>query len=386
MVLGWVGNGVTSFSDKITWSDLNDATWYDDRTGTRPASLAGGVGGKRIRSPGGNISVICGGQTGVIFKDRSMHALQFTGGNDIWRIDDISPSVGTSNPFSVVECSDGVRRFWGGDDFYEQEGIAAPSAIGNEGIKALLMSDNGSSVATARATMSLTGGVIGADDRRQGCVYWFYAARLFTGGGAFSSRIYRGLIFNYRTRLWASIVFPDTEIIGCAVTSHLFTVTLNHDGLVAVGRFIDDSPTTCSVATFTGANNYAITMATQRFSIAQDQAQGTSQKIRARAIQPVFTMNQVTASPDYRLETIPSTISFRLIASNEPHFQQQTDAAGSQVSPRSEARTVADASDWGWMGLAVEGRTFVLETTVPETSTVLRGLRGVWLDYEVVAG
>lgn len=373
------------FEDEFCWSDVNDATWYDDKTGTRPASVAGS---KAIRSKPGQIMGFVGGEFGIFFKRNSMHVLNFTGGGDIFRLDTLSPAVGTPCPGSVIACRDSVIRFWGGDGFYQQSGQSEPVLIPElAGVSTMLINrDDYLNDVSLRPLASFNdmaeedNTIFAAEDPELGGVFWFYRGLADDPAVGNSRWVY----FNYRSGA-AALGRVSNIAITCAGANRNFLSTSTVPPRFLVGAYYDNAASESHRFRFQSTTFYEITLATQRFVIAKEGSPGQGQRVRINAIQPVVVTRQSTYSPDYRLAALPSTLAFRLIASNDLHFQQQTDADGSQVSPRSTTATMADANGYGWIGMnGLQGRAFLLELVNPEGTTPVRGLRGAWIDFEEV--
>lgn len=376
------------FSDEIAWSDINDATWFDPKNATRPASLAGS---KRIVSRPGQIMGLVGGEYGIIFKRNSMHAIQLTGGADIFRIDEVSDAVGTPYPSSIVCCRDGYRRFWGGDTFYRQIGLQPPEPIAGPEIAALLIDHLAhlNSVGLYRPT-SLTWTSMAAEDQamfgveepESGGIFWFY----FGEGDNESAGANRWIYHHPASGAWTTSGNLSGVNFVCAASNRSFMSASDVLPRFLLGATYDGVAAESTFFRFQSSTHHAITLATQRFAVAQEEAPTKWQRVRVTGAQVVVTPNQATYSTDYRLAALPSGLTLRIVASNEPHFQQQLDTATTpaQVSPRSESMTVADANDHGWMTFATEGMSFLLELSLAESATALRGLRGVWLEWSAV--
>lgn len=373
------------FEDQFVWSNSNDAAFYDDKT-VSPTSNAGQ---KRILSRPGQIMGFLGGAYGRFWKRSSIHALQFTASSDIWQMDILSPSVGTPCPNSLIDCRDGVARFWGGDGFYQQAGLGEPTLIPElAGISTLLIDRDAylndvslRPLAQFNDMAEEDNTIFAAEDPELGGVFWFYRGLADDPVQGNNRWIY----YNYRSGVAATGVVNGVNFV-CATAAQNFLSASTTPPRFLVGAYYDAVDAQSHRFRFQATTFYAITLATQRFSIAQEGAPAWGQRVHVNAIQPLVTPRRATYGTDYRLAPLPGATSFRLVGSNDLHYQQQLDVDGAQVSPVSQVLTFADANDFGWLGAQAEGRSFLLEVSVPEGSTALRGLLGFWIDYSVLGG
>lgn len=377
----------------FAWSDFRDATYFSPRDATRPSSLASS---QPITSRAGQLMAFVGGEQGTWWKRNSMHGMQFTGSDDVFRLDGISNSVGTPCPQSVVSARDGYHYFWGGDGFYRQAGMMPPERVGGDGLATLLIDRDGLAALASglRALASFNDiaeedqSMFGVEDPELGGIFWFY--RDLASDPAVGNN--RWIFYNYRTDTAALGSSPNVEVPGdtvgvnySAAASHQnFLSTLTSPPRFVVGSFYDNVNATSYRFRFQGTDHHRITLATQRFAIEQDQAKDMAQHVAIEAVQPVLTPRQVDFD-DYELAALPSNLQVKIVASNEPHFRPQLDSLGSQLSPRSATMAWTDANGFGWMGAGgLSGRYFLAELVVPEGSTALRGLRGLWIQYRVI--
>jgi len=380
----------------FAWSDFQDATYYSPPDATRPSSLAGR---QPILSRPGQIMGFVGGEYGTFWKRNSMHLLSFVGGDDIWRLEEISPSVGTPFPDSIVCCRDGVKRFWGGDGFYAQAGSSAPSKIGGTTLAALLIDRE--SYASTNAIRPLASfsdmseedrTMFGVEDPEMGGIFWFYRGE--DDDPALGNS--RWLFYDYLAdtySLGVGVSIPDPaggplDTIAArytaAAANRSFLSTETKQPRFIVGAIYDTATAMGYRFRFASSTFHAITLATQRFAIEKGEGE-LARHVRIDAVQPVVTPRQVDYSPSYTLEAPPSDMSIRIVSSNDPYHRPQLDSLSAGVSPRSESRSWSEANDTGWLGfVGVEGYQFLVEITVPEGATALRGLKGLWLHYEVL--
>lgn len=375
------------FEDEFAVSDNADPTWYDDRTGTRPSSNAIQ---KRIVSCPGQIMGFVGGEYGRFWKRNSIHALQFTGGNDIFRLDTVSSAVGTSAPSSVIFCRDGAVRFWGGDGFYGQIGLEEPVLIsGLAGISALLIDReaylNNVSLQPSSAYNNMAEEdllMFATEDPELGGIFWFY--RGLADNPAYG--VNRWVYYNYREDVAALGTTAGINFTSVAASRGFMSAATNPPRFI-VGSYYDSNTAISHRFRFQDDDYMPILLATQRFTLGKEGSDAWGRTAKITAIQPVFVTRRKTYGSDYQLFPLPE-LTVRLVSSNDPHFTAQLDVNGDQISPVSQTAPMGGSSgtanDFGWLGLQARGKNFLLEVSVPSTKTALRGLLGFYVQYEVV--
>lgn len=368
------------FADEIAGSDFNDATWWDDRTGTRPASLAFR---KAIRSRRGQITGLLGGEHGRIFKRNSIHGLQFTGGSDIWRIDEISPGVGCSYPGSLVEGPDGMAYFYWGKRFWRQAGFSPPEPISTRALEDYMADTlyfpQRSMVHHTPTTMAKEDAVLrGFALGRQSVVGWTFANTLIDGTTDGWFQHDRGLIYSPDTGAWTEI---DSQLNISLIASQpevlraTFSRTL--DG--AVGFHWDGTRTT--LFQFIGPASIPATLTLLRQPILLA-GETTPRNIKIKGYLPLFTRPDSDTFATPFPAPSPCDISVAITSGNEPLFRAELDADGATVSPVTEgplARATYE-NDWGWITSIAEGRWFDFTVTLP--SGGWRHFAGLFIDYE----
>lgn len=114
-------DGVTN---KIAWSDINDETNWTSGT-TSQADY-------QILPDGGSIKGISGGEIGIIFLEKAIIRMSYTGSPLFFQFDTISTGLGCLEGMSIAQY--GATSFFLGDDgFYKCDGQTV-TAIGNEKI------------------------------------------------------------------------------------------------------------------------------------------------------------------------------------------------------------------------------------------------------------
>lgn len=382
MVLGDLSANTNGFPDQITWSDINDATWYDDDSvAARPDSLSGGETGKRIVSRPGQITGLVGGSFGVIFKRNSIHVLQLTGGSEVWRIDDIDPAIGCALPGSLVAGRRG-NYFFGGDGFYRQVGFSPAEKISPPEIDEVMVSSYnnsdravGSSVDTMAEEDAL---IISWESRKTGLIFW--VTRTFDARQV-------ALIYNTATGAWTEALLEDPEdnalmYIDCAVGLPQYIEASTTGDFLRCVLFTSVGPN-ARARTFSGSN-YPARLVTKRVHFGLD-AQDRPRSVRIKGTSPVFrTPRTLGSSTPLEGAAIQADVLIR--ASNTIYFEPQTDPYGASVSPRTEGPfdPVNEASDMdGFLPHNVVGMIFELTVTIPYAQywTIFDG---VWCWWEAV--
>lgn len=379
-------NGAGFFADQFTWSDANDASWYDDKTGARPESSAGGAIGKRIRSRPGQITGFIGGEHGRFFKRRSIHALQFTGGNDVWRLDELSPKVGCMLPSSLIDGED-AAYFFSGRSFYRQEGLAPPERISPSEIDVLFTDGvhygaKGFYHGAMSAPSQEDNLMVGVEDWQTGLKFWFYTA----GYQAIpaSTPLNAGVCYDPSAGLWSRIT--ETGMSGGlgfmrGVPRPESAIAATSKDTVRLVFFCDDGSSNSQWATFSGDHEAGL-LQTQRLALSFDQLSPTGY-YRIRAIAPMFTIPETAAWAASPPAVAVPALTIAIQGSNEPHFRSQTDADGTVVSPRAAAYALANANDWGWLSEPISARFFEVAVSFP-AGAEWRAFAGLWVDGEPV--
>jgi hypothetical protein len=128
-------NDSTGRQDDWGWSDADNATDMNPPTGTS-TSIAGRPA--PLISVPGQITGLIGGQYGFAFKESATYYLEATGTTQVFRPEELSTTVGTIYPSSIIKTRHGVF-FLGGDGFYRIAGLSEPQKISPPGIDQVLL-------------------------------------------------------------------------------------------------------------------------------------------------------------------------------------------------------------------------------------------------------
>lgn len=373
-------NQVGRFVDEFAWSDADDPNNYDPATGTG-TSLAGS---KRIVTRRGAITGIVGGEYAVIFKRRSMHALQLTGGKDIFRLDEISGSIGCPYPGSIVEGSDGYIYFRGMGGFYRQAGLQPPELIpgaawvtGDLRFSPFAISET---VPTTMWREDLR--VIGAESPSTGLIFWFWKSR--AGGTQDDDQKFTGISFDTRTLRWGGLLRtsdPERFSTICsrpvndqADLSLLWDVVATRGGL--------GGGTTAQRSSFHGTNAHAANFSTRKFSLSMDDVNRGKPR-RITGIMPLLGTGSNTSYTGPGLLPIPTGTQVKVHRSNDPTFTTVLDADGGLVSPTTDTTDTTQLDEFGYFPNTLEGRWFVLEVVLP-LNAGYRSVPGAYVRHEPV--
>jgi hypothetical protein len=384
LVAGFL-NQANRFADEIAISDIGDATYFSPADATRPSSVAYS---QRVRGRPGQITGLVGGQFGRIFKRRSIHSLIFTGAQDFpWNVEEISGTTGTPCGKSIVECSDGFLRFWGGDGFYRQAGTAPPEKISPPTLNNLLLEAHMDTVWQYRVTrfepvVMYQEGLRfqGAESRQSGLVFWLYLTA--ANDDVLNVRM---IAHDPVSGEWGLINLEDaagagytagSEGLTCLISSPInraqsSSLTWDLIGCENVGETLRIS--------FDSVNPMQATFATQRFSLAGEGELSTASP-RITGFLPVMAREATSGSPDYNLRALPEGVTVRIVGANDPHFVDIVDSGGTQVSPRSEV-FIRD-TDFGWWTGSLQARWFIAEMVYPAGGVNERGFLGGYVRWE----
>lgn len=384
LVVGFL-NQAGRFADEIAISDVGDATYFDPADANRPASTASN---QRVRSRPGQLTGLVGGQYGRIFKARSLHSLIFTGASDHpYEVDEISSTTGTPCGKSIVECSDGFLRFWGGDGFYRQAGTAPPEKISPASLNNLLIEAemdfyDHAVTRLLPGTMHTEGlRFVGAQSLPSGVVFWLYQSI-----GVSDEKMTRIVAHDPTSGEWGLINLEGAAGAGYIAQtnglSYIMSRPINTSQATSllwdlVGAWTDG--TDAKYVRFDLNTAIQATFATQRFSLSEEGEISTSSP-RITGILPVASRQQTTGSPHYGLRTLPEGVVIRVIGANDPHFVAIENPPGTQISPRSEVFT--RDSDFGWWTGAIQARWFIAEMVYPAGATTERGFVGAYVRWE----
>lgn len=179
VVLGSLLVGATDKTETVAWSGYNNSeTWT--------SSIATQADSQELFGNGGEIVRIVGGARGVIFQQRSIWVMTYTGAPTIFRFDEVEPDRGCNAGRSVCQVGGNIF-YWGTDGFYMFNG-AESVPIGSEKIDRFIAAD----LDTSQLEF-----FVGAADHRNGLVFWIYPS--------LASGKRRIVVFSWKINKWTPI-------------------------------------------------------------------------------------------------------------------------------------------------------------------------------------
>jgi hypothetical protein len=277
-------------------------------------SLTTQAGNGEVNSTPGQIMALVGGDNGVIFKRNAVHSLTWTGDQSVFRLDEITRSVGTPYPRSVVLAED-VLYFWGGGCFWSLNPYSSADPVERVGDEVLaaymadpITSPNGLACYDPPDMASEDQVMVGWYDRAAHLIFWEYQGLTDTPY-QHSKRV----CYSPTEDRWTSINGPVTSY-GVALPTvstsdtHLTRGTIGFDYNVVAAN-------ATSWYKFSGPTTLAITLKTQRRSLGLDKAdmpigprqrgftyvpdpkQDYEIRARVRDITPVWSSTSAAVSP-----------------------------------------------------------------------------------------
>lgn len=350
------------YSDQVWWSAIDDArTFVDQIVTARPETQSDQ---QRIVSRNGALMGMAGGDQGVIFKRNSMHLQTWLGGTLVFRFDDISSSVGTPYPSSIVQTPYGLcwfdgstfRRYLGGQT--ESDLVDIGSTVLSEYLTGDFSPHPIAQIEPGDISIE-DQIMVGSWDPFARVVVWTYQDR---GGTAF--RHTRGIVYNPAEERWGTIYDPN---LSSAYLCTKPNVT-NSDTFLLKGTVgFDWSGTTTSWFRFDGATTYEMTFQSKRQALGIEEAQDKlPTAARITGVLPVFsTLPEGAAIP---------RLSVLVEGSNDPFFA---------TSLRSKTVDTTRANSAGWMPADLAAFWFRFTVTCPEmTAQQARAFKGLYLTWD----
>jgi hypothetical protein len=229
-----------SNSNKVQWSNINDATNW----------TAGGASQSdfQIIADGGNITGLTGGEVGLILLDRAIVRMSYIGSPLFFQFDTISRGVGCVEGNSVVQYGS-MTYFLGDDGFYSCDGSTV-TAIGTQKVDAWFYANvNQSKLNSMSATI----------DPIRKIVVWKFIDN-------FAQNTL--LIYNWQVQKWSSCT-TDVDVVASSASAgmtlegldlygNMDTLTTSlDDALWTGGKFLFAGTRATKIVTFTGANSTA---------------------------------------------------------------------------------------------------------------------------------
>lgn len=196
VVGGYMREDGTDYPQRVRWSALDDATQWSSNASTQSDF-------QDLFGNGGHITRVVGGEVGLIFQERSIFRMIYTGPPLVFQFDEVEVNRGAMCPGGVVKLGAWVY-FISDDGFYrinQNQGESVP--IGKNKVDEYFLADFDPSYAHR---------VVGAVDFVNNLIYWAYPGADNTGGTP--NKI---LIYSVVNERW-SLAVLDTEFLFRAST------------------------------------------------------------------------------------------------------------------------------------------------------------------------
>ena len=113
-----VAANVTSFENKVYWSDINDETnWTPSATSQSDS---------QVIADGGDIMGLAGGEYGLVLLEKAIYRMSYIGSPLFFQFDAISRGIGCLSNGSIVQYN-GLTYFLSNDGFYVSDGQTVKS-------------------------------------------------------------------------------------------------------------------------------------------------------------------------------------------------------------------------------------------------------------------
>ena len=230
---------IGSTANKVQWSDINDAT--DWVSGTTSQSDF------QIMPDGGNITGITGGEFGIVFLEKAIARMSYTGSPLFFQFDTISRGLGCIAGGSIAQYG-GLSFFLSDDGFYQTDGQSV-TGIGNEKVDKYFFDD---------VLLENIDSMSSSADPKRKIVVWNYANN--SGGRSI-------LIYNWQLQRWSrastvatvvgDIATAGTTLEGLGTLGYtdIDTMPASLDARLWVGgKFLFAGAEDTKIVTFTGSD------------------------------------------------------------------------------------------------------------------------------------
>lgn len=219
--------------DKVQWSDINDETnWVSGTTSQSDY---------QIIPDGGNITGITGGEIGLIFLERSIVRMSYSGSPLFFQFDTISRGLGCLEGNSIAQY--GATSFFLSDDgFYKCDGQTV-TGIGTEKVDRYFFND---------ANITDLDSMSASVDPIKKLVVWNYAN--VDGGRSI-------LIYNWQLNKWSRALTTSTVLGSISTTGYTLEgleAVLGYTNIDTLPASLDDRLWVGGKFLFAGAENAKI--------------------------------------------------------------------------------------------------------------------------------
>lgn len=343
LVLGDI-NLTGYYPDQVWWSKLESGGDF----------LSIDSDDQRVFAGGGQIMGLVGGEFGLVFKRRSLHGMYWIGGEAVFRFEQISNSVGTPYPKSIIKA--GGRVFWwDGGAFRALTGEGEPERVGTNVVSRFL-TDRAISVAPLE--VGVAGGMVeeslrmtAAYDAGTGVISWLYQ-----DVGTDIGRHSKMLLYNTVEDRWALV--DDPLLSGSLMVSGFNPSLVGYEPLDGISGFSADG-TDMTWVRFDDDVAYEATMVTKVRQVLEDRA------VRITGIRPVFTSEPGDNWPPLSVQ-VDAARDVRMSENSLQSAQGQVRASERQVFP-----------------CDIAGNWFRFTVTIPERAhELVQALAGLYVHYQ----
>ena len=199
--------GLTANPNRVHWSGINNTTQWT--AGSNQSDF-------QDFPDGGNVQGVAGGEFGIVFQDRAIRRMIYSGPPNIFEFQRISDNKGVVMRYSICRTG-GSTFFLSSDGFYKIELSGQMTPIGENRVNRTFLGE---------ADFSDHRFMIGVVDPFNPLVFWFYKSLASSAANTLD----KVLIYN-----WALDRFSRASMMTIAATPMLqFSATL--EGLDAVGN------------------------------------------------------------------------------------------------------------------------------------------------------
>ena len=200
-------SSLTSNPNRIQWSGINDATSWT--VGTNQSDY-------QEFPDGGFVQGVSGGEIGLVFQDRAIRRMVYTGPPNIFEFQRVSESKGVLMRYSICKSA-GVTYFLSNDGFYKIDLSGQMTPIGANKVNATVLAD---------LDIQDPRHMVGVADPVSPRIFWFYKSFNNSSGNFFDKVV----IYDWNLDRWSYAEL----LTNCAAPMLQLSATL--EGLDAVAN------------------------------------------------------------------------------------------------------------------------------------------------------
>jgi hypothetical protein len=197
-------SGLTSYPNRIHWSAINDITGWT--VGTNQSDY-------QEFPDGGTVQGIAGGEFGIVFQNRAIRRMIYTGPPGIFQFERISEDRGCLMRYSICKAA-GMTFFLANDGFYKIDRGGGMTPIGVNRVDKTVLDE---------LDTTLQANMVGRADPLTKRVFWFYKA--ITGD---LNHLNKVIIYDWVLDRWSS---ADIDVYTAATVLPLTTTLESLDSV-----------------------------------------------------------------------------------------------------------------------------------------------------------